>query len=119
MYVDRFNRRDWEGVRELTSADARLRVGDCFAGRLIDSPYFVEYERPVVPWRMTLGRVDGETVVIMLRDDADGLAPFSLIRLQIANGRVVRIEDYFKCPWILQAATTVAVGTGRSTPATT
>src|SRR5215470_15192213 len=24
LYVDRFNRRDWDGVRELTSADARL-----------------------------------------------------------------------------------------------
>ena len=47
--------------------DARLRVADCFAGRLADSPSFVEYERPIIPWRMTLGKVDGETVVIILR----------------------------------------------------
>src|SRR6516162_6336100 len=26
LYVDRFNRRDWDGVRELISADARLNV---------------------------------------------------------------------------------------------
>jgi RNA polymerase sigma-70 factor (ECF subfamily) len=64
-YVDLFNQRDWDGVRELTSADARLRVADCFAGRLVDSPYFVEYERPMIPWRMALGDVDGETVVII------------------------------------------------------
>jgi hypothetical protein len=25
LYVDRFNRRDWDGVRELTRADAALR----------------------------------------------------------------------------------------------
>src|SRR5580704_2775625 len=80
-YVDRFNRRDWDGVRELTSADARLCVADCFAGRLVDSPYFVEYERPIIPWRMALGEVDGESVVIIMRDDADGLTPFSVIRL--------------------------------------
>ena len=36
LYVERFNRRDRDGVRELASADARLRVADCFAGRLAD-----------------------------------------------------------------------------------
>ena len=67
-YIDRFNRRDWDGVRELTSADARLRVADCFAGRLSDSPYFVEYDRPIIPWRMALGEVDGELAVIILNE---------------------------------------------------
>jgi RNA polymerase sigma-70 factor (ECF subfamily) len=51
-------------VRELTSADARLRVADCFAGRLVHSLYFVEYERPMIPWCMALGDVDGETVAL-------------------------------------------------------
>jgi RNA polymerase sigma-70 factor (ECF subfamily) len=85
LYVDRFNRRDWDGVRELASADARLRVADCFAGRLADSPYFVEYERPIIPWRMALGKVDGETAIIILRDDSDGLTPFSVIRADVAG----------------------------------
>src|SRR6266566_5323638 len=40
LYVERFNRRDWDGVRELIAADARLLVADRFAGRLADSPYF-------------------------------------------------------------------------------
>jgi len=106
-YVDLFNRRDWDGVRALTSADARLRVADCFAGRLGDSPYFVEYERPIIPWRMTLGEVDGETAVIIMRDDADGLTPFSVIRLEEAGDRIVRITDYIKCPWVLEAAASV------------
>lgn len=103
-YVDRFNRRDWDGVRELTSADARLRVADCFAGRLVDSPYFVEYERPIIPWRMALGEVDGESVVIIMRDDADGLTPYSVVRLEVAAGRIARITDYIKCAWVLDAA---------------
>jgi RNA polymerase sigma-70 factor (ECF subfamily) len=108
LYVDRFNRRDWEGVRALTSADARLRVGDCFAGRLADSPYFVEYERPVIPWRMAPGEVDGETVVIILCDHADALTPFSVVRLGVAGDRIVRIADYIKCPWILEPAAAVS-----------
>jgi RNA polymerase sigma-70 factor (ECF subfamily) len=104
LYVDRFNRRDWDGVRALTSADARLRVADCFAGRLADSPYFVEYERPIVPWRMALGEVDGEAAVIILRDDVPERLPFSFVRVDVAEGRVVRIVDYIKCPWVLEAA---------------
>src|SRR5215469_15388678 len=75
LYVDRFNRRDWDGVRELISADARLRVADCFAGRLADSPYFVEYERASWPWKLALGEVDGEPVVIVLRRGADTWTP--------------------------------------------
>jgi RNA polymerase sigma-70 factor, ECF subfamily len=110
LYVERFNRRDWDGVRELTSADARLRVADCFAGRLADSPYFVEYERPIVPWRMALGEVDGETAVIILRDDLPEPVPFSFVRVEAVNGRVVRIVDFIKCPWVLEAAATVTIG---------
>ena len=90
LYVDRFNRRDWQGVRELASADARLRVADCFAGRLADSPYFVEYERPIIAWRMALGEADGETVVVILRDDPQGAVPFSAIRIGLADGRVAQ-----------------------------
>jgi RNA polymerase sigma-70 factor, ECF subfamily len=104
LYVDRFNRRDWQGVRELASADARLTVADCFAGRLADSPYFVEYERPIVAWRMALGEVDGETVVVILRDDPQGPIPFSAIRVGIAGGRITSIADYIKCSWILETA---------------
>ena len=107
LYVDRFNRRDWDGVRELASADARLRVAECFAGSLADSPYFVEYERPVIPWSMALGKVDGETAIIILRDDAEGLTPFSVIHVGVVGDRIVRIADYIKSPWVLEAAESV------------
>ncbi len=104
LYVDRFNRRDWDGVRQLASADARLTVADCFAGRVANAPYFFEYERAPAPWRMALGEVDGEMVGIMLWGAAHDPAPFTAIRLDVAGGRVRRIADYFKCPWVLQAA---------------
>jgi RNA polymerase sigma-70 factor, ECF subfamily len=109
LYVDRFNRRDWDGVRELASADARLRVADCFAGRLAESPYFIEYERPIIPWRMTLGKVDGETVVLILRDETEELTPFSVIRVDVVSDRIARIADYIKSPWVLEAAHSVAI----------
>jgi RNA polymerase sigma-70 factor, ECF subfamily len=109
LYVDRFNRRDWQGVRDLASADARLTVADCFAGRLADSPYFVEYERPIVAWRMALGEADGETVIVILRDDRQDPVPFSAIRIGIAGGRITSIADYIKCSWILETASLTLV----------
>ena len=66
LYVERFNRRDWDGLRELIADDARLRVADRFAGPLADAPYFGNYQRWPVPWRLAVGEVDGEPVVIVL-----------------------------------------------------
>ncbi|MEO8202149.1 MAG: RNA polymerase sigma factor, partial [Gemmatimonadota bacterium] len=109
LYVDRFNRRDWDGLRELISADAHLRVADRFAGRLTESPYFGTYQRFETPWRMALGIVDGESVVIMLAPDNGGWKPFSLIRLAFDGSRIVGVEDYYHCPWILSAAQSVHV----------
>jgi RNA polymerase sigma-70 factor (ECF subfamily) len=110
LYVERFNQRDWDGVRELVSADARLVVADRFSGRLVDSPYFGRYAHWSVVWRMAAGEVDGEPVAIVLDQDAAGWKPRAIVHLTIADQRVVRIVDYVHCPWVLQAATAVLVG---------
>jgi RNA polymerase sigma-70 factor, ECF subfamily len=108
LYVDRFNRRDWDGLRELISADARIRVADCFAGRFDNAPYLGEYERAVTPWRMAVGDVDGEPVVIVQqRDDEQRWTPRAAVRLSVIDGRVERIADYIFCPWVLPAAAVV------------
>jgi RNA polymerase sigma-70 factor (ECF subfamily) len=109
LYCERFNRHDWDGVRELVSADARLLFPDGFAGRLSDAPYFSKYESAPGPWRMVAGEVDGEPAVIRLVADAAGWSPVSIIRLEAADGRVVRVSDYFWCPWVLSSAVTVTV----------
>lgn len=110
LYVERFNRRDWDGLRELIAADARLRVADRFAGRVVDSPYFGNYERWTVPWRMVLGEVDGEPVVIRLEQEVDRWMPKGIVRLVTAGREVTRIADYGHCPWVLSAAGSVIVG---------
>lgn len=107
LYVERFNRRDWHGLRELIADDAQLRVADKFAGRLDDSPYFGNYEKWTVPWRMAMGEVDGEPVVIILRQDLNGWTPMSFVRLEVIDGRIERIADFSHCPWILAAAKSV------------
>src|SRR5207248_7977366 len=80
LYVERFNRRDWYGVRELVSADARLNVAERFAGKVAEAPYFFNYDRWPWAWKLALGEVDGEPVVIILRRGADTWTPHSVIR---------------------------------------
>ena len=110
LYVERFNRRDWDGLRDLIAADARLRVADHFVGRVVDSPYFGNYERWTVPWRMAMGEVDGEPVIIRLHREGDGWTPRAVVRLDVMGRQVTRIADYGHCPWVLSAASSVIVG---------
>lgn len=110
LYVERFNRRDWDGVRELISADAKLNVADAFAGRLADAPYFSNWGRFSMPWRLALGEVDGEPVVVILQRGADTWTPYSVIRLDVAGNQIQHIVDYVHCPWVLPDATSVRVG---------
>jgi RNA polymerase sigma-70 factor (ECF subfamily) len=125
LYVERFNRRDWDGLRELISADAKLRVADCFDGRLEDSPYFGEYERWRTTWRLALGEVEGETALIILRlGDSGDWIPVAPIHIEFEGvgadgaeldgaggepGRITRILDCVHCPWVLDTAANVRV----------
>jgi RNA polymerase sigma-70 factor (ECF subfamily) len=109
LYVERFNQQDWDGLRELIAADARLRVADRFAGPLTDSPYFGNYARMTIPWRLAVGDVDGEPAIILLHRRADEWTPHSLVHLEVTNHRITRIADYWHTPWILETASSVVV----------
>jgi RNA polymerase sigma-70 factor (ECF subfamily) len=109
LYVERFNQRDWDGLRELITADARLRVADRFAGPLREAPYFSRYERMTIPWRMAAGEVDGQSVVIALRQDNGKWIPHSIVRVDVTDHLIVRVFDYTHCPWVLPATISVVV----------
>lgn len=109
LYVERFNRRDWDGVRELVSADARLNVAERFAGKFAEAPYFFNYDRWPWPWKLAVGDVDGEPVIVILRRGVDTWTPHSVIRFDARGESVTRIVDYIHCPWLLSAAGTVTL----------
>jgi RNA polymerase sigma-70 factor (ECF subfamily) len=110
LYVERFNQRDWAGLRELISADARLVVADRFVGPLTRSPYFGNYERLPVSWRLAVGEVDGELAIIFQHAGSEGWLPRGAARLRVSDGRIVAITDYWHCPWVLPAAVSFEVG---------
>ena len=119
LYVERFNRRDWDAVRELITADARLQVADRFGGRLSDSGYFGRYHNWPSPWRLAVGEVDEAPVIIVLDQEGGTWTPRTFIRVDVANQRIDRIQDYRHCPWILPAATSVVIDSGSTYPAST
>jgi RNA polymerase sigma-70 factor (ECF subfamily) len=109
LYVERFNRRDWDGLRELITADARLLVADRFAGPLVNAPYFSRYEKMTTAWRMAVGEVDNQPSVIALHQANGGWAPYSIVRVEMTDHLIRRVVDYKHCPWVLAAASSVVV----------
>lgn len=109
LYVERFNQRDWTGVRELIVADARLLVADRYAGLLVESPYFSTYERIPVAWRFAAGEVDGEPAVIIQQAEGGGWLPKATVRLRVMEGKIAGITDYWFCPWIIPGAASVVI----------
>jgi RNA polymerase sigma-70 factor (ECF subfamily) len=108
LYVDRFNNRDWDGLRELMSADARLLVADRYAGSFVDGGYLGVYSRMRVTWRLTIGDADGEPAIILLnlRDGSWDIR--GIVRLDVGDdGRIQRVADYQHCPWVLTAGSIV------------
>src|SRR5262249_23008847 len=104
LYIERFNRRDWNGVRELISADARLNVADAFQGKLADAPYFSNWGRWSMPWKLVLGGVDGEPAIVILNQGTDTWTPYSVVRLGMVGQQIEHIVDYAHCPWVISPA---------------
>jgi RNA polymerase sigma-70 factor (ECF subfamily) len=100
LYRDRFNRRDWDGLLELISADARLRVADRYVGTIAGSPYFPNYGKRPAPSRASIGRIAGEDVIVLFEQRNSRWTLMSLIRIEERENRVARIVDYNHCPWV-------------------
>lgn len=107
-YVECFNRRDWDALRLLIQADARLELVDAFVGRLEDSGYFGKYAALPWEWKLSLARVDGEPMIVHWKKVGADWRPHAAIRLWWQGGRVVRIKDYAHVDYLLRYAHTEA-----------
>ena len=112
LYVDRFNRQDWDGLRELIAADARLQVADRFRGRIADSPYFSRYQRLADHLRLAIASLDGEIVLAALGRVDGGWSAQSVLRLELSGDRIARIVDYVHCPWVMANALSLEIADG-------
>jgi RNA polymerase sigma-70 factor, ECF subfamily len=112
-YVDCFNRRDWDALRRLIQADARLEVVGAAEGTMLDVGlnYFSNYTALPFDWRFSLAAVDGEPVIVHWRRLAGEWQPVTAVRLWWQDGRVVRIRDYVHIDYLLLNSIAEPVGT--------
>jgi RNA polymerase sigma-70 factor (ECF subfamily) len=103
-YSEIFNRRDWDALKHLVSADARLEIVGGADGRMsgLGMTYSTNYTNLPWEWRLEPGIVDGEPVIIHWRKSGAAWRPHTVIRLWWDTGRVVRIRDYIHVEYLLQ-----------------
>jgi RNA polymerase sigma-70 factor, ECF subfamily len=111
LYVESFNRRDWNAVRKLIHADARLRITNIFAGPL-EGQYFANFSAFPHPWRLVVGELDEEQVVFLLGGWIPEARPSAVVRFDLRDSLIEGIRHYTRCPWLFNAAESMEFETG-------
>jgi len=109
-YLDRFNARDWDGVRELVRKDARLELVDRVEGNAVEimkSRYCSNYENLPWTWKLELARVDGEEVIVHFKQVDGAFRPHAAMRLEWQENQVRAVSDYIHIEYLLDGAATV------------
>ena len=102
-YAEVFNRRDWDALKELVRADARLEIVGAATGIMsgLGSTYSSNYTALEWEWRLEPGMVDGIPVIVHWRRDGIEWRPHAAIRLWWQDGKVARIRDYIHVEYLL------------------
>jgi RNA polymerase sigma-70 factor (ECF subfamily) len=103
-YVECFNRRDWDALRDLIHADAKLEVVDAFDGKLKNAGYFSNYAALPWEWKLSFAEVDGEPVIVHWKRVGGSWQPLAVVKLWWQGDQVVRIRDYTHVDYLLQDA---------------
>ena len=94
-YVERFNARDFDGIRDMLADEVRLDLvaKERMTGRREVSTYFGNYSR-AEDWHLAPGLVDGRPA-LLVSDPRDPVAtPKYFILVQWTDGRIAAIRDF-------------------------
>jgi RNA polymerase sigma-70 factor (ECF subfamily) len=111
-YADIFNRRDWDALKNLVRADARLEIVGAAQGVMsgLGATYSTNYTALTWEWKLAPGIVDGVPAIVHWKRDGDTWRPHAVIRLWWREGAVVQIRDYIHVDYLLAEAVVGAVG---------
>ncbi|HEY1746708.1 MAG TPA: RNA polymerase sigma factor [Xanthobacteraceae bacterium] len=104
-YMERFNSRDFDAIREMLAEDVRLDLvnktrmeGSKEVGR-----YFSNYSS-VCDWHLQLGFVDRRPALLVRDRDDSARRPMYFILLSWTGGRVATIRDFRYARYVTEAA---------------
>lgn len=99
-YVDLFNAHDWDGLRNLLSAEAELDLVSRLQKRVVDAGYYHRYSQilQTEAWRAECGTVDGVPVVAMFRPAEQ--TPTYFVVVSWHNDQVTNIRDFYYASYV-------------------
>ena len=104
-YVDRFNARDFDGIRAMLADDVRLDLVNRLQmrGRLELGEYFHRYALGN-DWRFVPGFVDGRPAILVFDPDDNGGRPGYFVLVDFAGDAIASIRDFRYAPHVIEAA---------------
>jgi RNA polymerase sigma-70 factor (ECF subfamily) len=104
-YVDRFNARDFEVVRDMLADDVRLELvaRTRMEGRQLVSRYFSNYSG-VHDWRFVPGLVDRRPALLVLDPNDPAAPPSYFVLLEWAEDNVASIRDFRYARYVAESA---------------
>jgi RNA polymerase sigma-70 factor, ECF subfamily len=102
LYIDRFNARDFDAVRDMLADDVRLELVNAARrrGRREVGSYLNNYSR-TQDWIMTVGFVDRQPAVLVRDRQDPSMKPTNFILLEWAFDKVVGIRDFTHARYVI------------------
>jgi RNA polymerase sigma-70 factor (ECF subfamily) len=94
-YVDRFNARDFDAIRDMIADDVRLDLVNKtrMSGKAEVSRYFGNYSK-VHDWHLVPGQVEGRPAILVFDPGKPFARPAYFMLLQWSAGKVAAIRDF-------------------------
>jgi RNA polymerase sigma-70 factor (ECF subfamily) len=110
-YVDHFNAREFDAIRDLLADEVRL---DLVAKARLDgrkdvANYFTNYAK-IPGWRLVAGTVEGRPAALVHLPDGPPDRPAYFVLLEWADGRLLQIRDFHFARYAVEDAAMVPAG---------
>jgi RNA polymerase sigma-70 factor (ECF subfamily) len=104
-YVDRFNARDFDAVRDMLADEARLDLVNRHRldGRRAVGKYFTNYAR-IEDWHLVAGLVDRRPAVLVYDRDEPADRPIYFVLLEWTDGKLAAIRDFRYARYVTEGA---------------
>jgi RNA polymerase sigma-70 factor (ECF subfamily) len=112
-YVDRFNARDFDAIRDMIADDVRLDLVNKtrMNGKAEVSRYFGNYSK-ARDWRLVPGLVEGRPAILVFDPGSASPEPTYFMLLQWDGDKVAAIRDFRHAAYVTEGAELLVVSNG-------